>query len=39
MGHLIESLSEVFDQIGDPRNGTNRQFRFQNIAMSAFSAF
>ena len=38
-GHLIESLRAVFNQIKDPRNGANKQYRFDDIAMSAFSAF
>ena len=38
-GHLIGSLREVFGKLRDPRNGANRQYSFDDIAMSAFSAF
>lgn len=38
-GHLIDSLRTVFGQVKDPRNGANKQYRFEDIAMSAFSAF
>ena len=36
---LISSLREVFGRIGDPREGRNCQYGFDDIAMSAFSAF
>lgn len=38
-GHLIDSLRTVFDEVPDPRSGANRHYRFDDIAMSAFSAF
>lgn len=36
---LIDSLGELFATVGDPRNGHNKQYRFRDILMAAFSAF
>ena len=36
--HLIGSLRTVFGQLGDLRNGRNKQSRFEDIARGAFSA-
>ena len=36
---FVGSLREVFDQVGDPRGGKNKQFSFTDILVSAFSAF
>lgn len=39
VGQLIGSLRRVFGEVDDPRNGANTQYDFDDIAMSAFSAF
>ncbi len=36
---LIEQLREHFQQMPDPRNGTNTRYRFDDIGMAAFSVF
>ena len=35
-GHLIDSLRTVFGQDLDSRNGANKQYGFDDLAMSAF---
>ena len=37
--HLIDELRKRFHNIADPRNGSNKQYPFVDIAMAAFSAF
>ena len=37
--HLIGELRKRFHNIADPRNGSNKQYPFVDIAMAAFSAF
>ena len=37
--HLIGRLRQCFQDIADPRNGSNTQYTFDDIAMGAFSAF
>ena len=35
---LINNLREIFQQLPDPRNGSNLQFRFDDIAMAVTCA-
>ena len=37
--HLIGKLRKRFRNIADPRNGSNKQYPFVDIAMAAFSVF
>ena len=37
--HLIGELRKRFLQVADPRNGSNKQYPFVDIAMAAFSVF
>jgi hypothetical protein len=37
--HLIGRLRQCFQNVADPRNGSNKQYAFDDIAMGAFSAF
>ena len=36
---LIGKLRKRFDDIADPRNGSNKLYAFANIAMAAFAVF